>query len=176
MKEIEIKVLDIQKEKIQTKLLKLGAENHGENFIIEKAFDFPKKSGMKINGLLRLRKVNETVELCYKQKIQGNETFKIEEETETTVNDFDITQKILLSIGLEEKRHREKKRTSFTLNNTKIEIDEYPKIPPYIEIEGSEEEIEKTLGLLGFTLEDTCTLTATDVIKQYGENHEFLVF
>ncbi len=176
MKEIEIKILDISKEEMIKKLSHLGAQNHGQHFIIEKAFDFPSNSGMKINGLLRLRKVDEKVELCYKQKINGNENFKIEEEIETTVNDFDITQKILLSIGLKEKRHREKKRTSFTLNNTKIEIDEYPKIPPYMEIEGTEENIKSTLSLLGFTLEDTCTLTATDVIKKCGENHEFLVF
>lgn len=176
MKETEIKILDISKEEMIKKLSDLGAQNHGQHFIIEKAFDFPSNSGMKINGLLRLRKVDEKVELCYKQKIQGNENFKIEEETETTVTDFDITQKILLSIGLKEKRHREKKRTSFTLNNTKIEIDEYPKIPPYMEVEGAEEAIEQTLHLLGFTLQDSCNLTATDVIKKCGENHEFLVF
>lgn len=62
------------------------------------------------------------------------------------------------------------------MNNTKIEIDEYPKIPPYIEIEGSEENIEKTVGLLGYTMSDTCTLTATEVIQEAGENSEFLTF
>lgn len=176
MRETEIKILNIPVLEMEKKLKNLGAEAHGQSFIVEKAFDYPQETGQKIQGLLRLRKVNETVELCFKKKINGNKNFKIEEEIETQVTDFEATEKIFLSLGFEIARHREKKRTSFVLENTKIEIDEYPKISPYMEIEGTEENIEKIVQLLGYTMTDTCTLTATDVIKQSGENHEFLIF
>lgn len=63
MKETEIKILHISVEEIQQRLMALGAQSHGQSLIGEEAFDFPKETGMKINGLLRLRKVNETVEL-----------------------------------------------------------------------------------------------------------------
>lgn len=176
MIETEIKILNINKEQVERALHTLGAEQKGNFFIVEKAFDFPKKSGMKLPGLLRLRKVNERVELCFKEKILASENFKIQEETETTVENFETTVKIFTSMGLEEKRHREKRRISYVLENTKIEIDEYPHIPVYMEIEGTEETIPKVVALLGYSMKDTCTLTASEVIEQHGQNPSFLIF
>ena len=59
-------------------------------------------------------------------------------------------------LGLEEYAHQEKDRTSFTLKNWQFDIDEYPGMPAFLEIEGnSEEEVKKAIKLL--SLEDNRT-------------------
>ena len=53
-------------------------------------------------------------------------------------------------LGLEKYAHQEKDRTSFVLKDWLIEIDQYPGMPPFLEIEGkSEEHIKEAIKLLG---------------------------
>ena len=68
MKEIEIKILDINPEKIRKKLLELGAEKvfDGEVHVI--SFDLPDERLNKAGQHLRVRKVGKQVELCLKCK------------------------------------------------------------------------------------------------------------
>ncbi|MFZ2887050.1 MAG: CYTH domain-containing protein, partial [Minisyncoccia bacterium] len=54
------------------------------------------------------------------------------------------------SIGLEKYAHQEKDRTSFTLKDWSFEIDDYPGMPPFLEIEGtSEEKVHEAITMLG---------------------------
>lgn len=54
------------------------------------------------------------------------------------------------SIGLEKYAHQEKDRTSFTLKHWSFEIDDYPGMPPFLEIEGSSEDhVNEAIKLLG---------------------------
>ena len=52
-------------------------------------------------------------------------------------------------IGLEKYAHQEKVRTSFALKDWSFDIDQYPKMPAFIEIEGtSEESVKEAIKLL----------------------------
>ena len=54
------------------------------------------------------------------------------------------------SIGLERYAHQEKDRTSYAFKKWAFDIDEYPDMPPFLEIEGiSEKHIQESLELLG---------------------------
>lgn len=176
MQEIEIKVLKINKNQLTRQLLALGAKRLGTRFVIEKSFDFKNGTISNHKNLLRLRRLGETVELVYKSFGGKSGKFKIMEETQTEVKNFKIMEKILEKIGLRCIKHREKKRTSFHLGAVQCEIDEYPQIPPYLEIEGSKKDILNTLNKLGIPFSETTSMSATQVLKKYRVAQNFLKF
>ena len=92
-------------------------------------------------------------------------------ETETFVSDPEKMETIILSIGFEKIRTVSKRRRSFVLEGSegKIEIDEYPGIPPLLEIEAeSPEAVERVAKTLGFAPSDLVADSVKDLEKRYG--------
>lgn len=176
MLEIELKILDIDTDAVVQKLLDLGATKGARQFIREEAFDFPDDRIRAKDDVFRLRTIGEKIELVYKSDKQNAGGFQIAKEDEILVSDFDTTKRIIAQLGLTSYRSREKYRTTFTLGEVHVELDEYPKIPAYIEVEGSKEDIVALLAQLGLSMADTCDLTASQVIAQYGEDPYDLCF
>lgn len=88
-------------------------------------------------------------------------------EKEVVVSDFDMTNEILKDLGYEPECYQENKRTRYHLNGVEIDIDSWPRIPPYVEIEGSsEEEVILTAEKLGFSKEDLITLDVENIFRQ----------
>jgi|SRR3989344_2510977 len=176
MKEIELKILNINPKEITKKLLKLGAKSFGERFIIEKHFDFPNGRISNSKESFRLRKLGNKNELAYKHSLIKDKNFKIYEEIETEIINYDDMEKIIKKLGLDMIKYKEKKRISFILKNLKIEIDKYPNIPPYLEIEGNEKDIKSLLKDLGYSLSQTTNMNATNVLKHYNVDSNFQKF
>lgn len=168
MKEIEIKILEINKEEIEKKLTELGAISSGRKHIVEKAFDFPDRKIQTLVELCRIRKFGDKIEFTYKHGVDISAGIRSAEELEVEVSDFDTLEKILNRLGLSTYYYREKYRTSWQLYGAHIEIDECPHIPPFLEIEGAEDTIKKITGLLGYTMDNTSTLTVSGVYQSYG--------
>ena len=65
---------------------------------------------------------------------------------------------------------QENKRTRYHLDGVEIDIDTWPLIPSYVEIEGhSEEEVLATINKLGYTKEDCTTLDTQRIYQEiYG--------
>jgi adenylate cyclase class 2 len=72
-----------------------------------------------------------TVKEIHSDEIDGTE------ETEIAVEDFATTHLLLTKLGFVAKSYQENKRTSYVLDGAQLEVDEWPLIPPYLEIEGS---------------------------------------
>lgn len=90
-------------------------------------------------------------------------------EVETGVTDFDATNELLAKIGFKPKSYQENRRTSFTLDGVQLEIDEWPMIPPYLEIEAeSPEDVYRVAALLGFAEDQLTSENTTKVYARYG--------
>lgn len=176
MQEIELKILNIDKQKTVERLGKMGAEFVEQVKIHDKQFDFPDGRIKQADELLRLRLIGDRGEIAYKDKRRSEDGFKIVEETETHIQDVAAMEKILRKLGLDSKYDREKIRISFKKGNVKFEIDQYPKIPTYIEMEGPKEEITPAVEWLGYAMSDTTDMTATQVLKSYGVDPSSLHF
>lgn len=176
MLEIELKILEIDPQEIEGKFLRLGAKKEGTVLVVDKSFDFSNRFLHKKRQLLRLRALGDKFFLTHKKKTQENKIFKIIEETETEIGDIKTMEIILKKLGLNIVKCREKKRTSFVLGKARCEIDEYPKIPPYLEIEGPKKEILSIVKKLGFSLKDTTKKSASKVLEKYNVNNKFLKF
>lgn len=176
MKEIELKILDINIHKIEDKLINIGAVKIGDNIITEKQYDFSDGRIINNKDLLRLRKIGNKNEIVYKDNKGSDKRFLSFIETQTEVTDFEIMDKILLKIGLQSVRYRQKRRISYKKNNTNFEIDKYPDIPPYLEIEGCKDNIIKYLNLLGYDISESSSMNSTEVLKYYNVDYNYQSF
>ena len=166
-REIEIKVLDIDIKKMLSRLEKLGAKRIGEYNYKRIIYDYPDSSLDKKHAWIRLRTDGRKTTITYK-KINGKGVDRIEEH-ETIVDRFDNARKILTSIGLEEKRTQESRRIMFELDSVEVDIDIWPKVPPYMEVEAkTKEELLKALKKLEIKIKDTRTFTGRELYAHYG--------
>ncbi|WP_218026901.1 hypothetical protein [Nocardia vaccinii] len=86
-------------------------------------------------------------------------------ETEITVDDFTTTHTMLGKLGFTANSYQENQRISFTLDGAQLEIDTWPRIPSYLEIEAStKEDVIRLAELLGYAESD---LTGENTIKIY---------
>lgn len=100
-------------------------------------------------GWLRVRDEGNRITMSIKQ-VLGTEIDQ-QRETELVIDDFDSGVKFLESIGAEKKSYQETKRESWELEGAEIEIDTWPGLNPFVEIEaGSEKEVKRIAEALGF--------------------------
>lgn len=147
-KEIECRFLEIDKELLTKKLRELGAKDGGENFIKETVIYDKELKWRDEQKFVRIRQEGQKTKLTYKdQKIQTVDgTFEIE----FGIDDYAKAELLFKKIGLWPFRHQEKKRHSFKLEGVTIDIDTWPMIPTYVELEGeSEDDLKKVAKMLG---------------------------
>ncbi|MBU0470431.1 MAG: class IV adenylate cyclase [Nanoarchaeota archaeon] len=172
MKEIEVKILDIDVPELIRKLQELGAEKVFEGEITAVFFDFPSDQLEKEGKSLRVRKLGEKVELCLKGKKEKSR-FKVREELEVTTNNFEDTLAIFEKLRFKKRFEGRKRRESYQLNKIKIEIDTYPGIPTFFEVEApSEEEVVETVKKLGFTEEQMSNISVKELFRIYNKKYE----
>ncbi|OGH68922.1 MAG: hypothetical protein A3J66_02150 [Candidatus Magasanikbacteria bacterium RIFCSPHIGHO2_02_FULL_47_14] len=176
MKETELKILDINPDTFVARLEALGAKKIATRKIIDKQFDTPAGDINKKKELLRLRKDDEQGFLAFKTNRVKTEHIQSCDEFEVAVSDIETAEKIIIGLGFIQTRYREKIRTSYLLDDVRVEIEKYPTIPYYIELEGDEPAITALVEKLGYTMDSTTSWTATKVLKHYGEDPSLQVF
>ncbi len=93
-------------------------------------------------------------------------------ETELEVESIEKANNLLEALGFSYKSYQEKKRITYKLNDIILEIDLWPGLKPFMEVEGnSKEEIETILSLLGFKFEDTVSCTVDEIYESLGMDH-----
>jgi len=168
--EFEVKILDIDVDSILAKLHDLGAIKVAEKEQKRYIYNFnPKKE----NSFIRLRtdgaKTTLTIKEIENTKIDGTK------ELEIVVDDFEKTHLMLEKLEYVSIGYQENRRISYTLNNVEIEIDFWPLIPPYLEIEArSVGEVEEMMKQLGFELSRGTSERTSAVYKKYGLDIELI--
>ena len=126
---------------------------------------YAKPEWKSFSGRVRIRKDGERVQVAYKETRQ--ETSKGNIEIEFEVSDVKAAQEFLEKMGLTDPRHQQKRRISYKLDGVGIDIDFWPKIPPYVEIEAPTlKEIETVARKVGLDMKNVCNLDALQVIQQ----------
>lgn len=171
MFEIETKILEIDVEDVKSKLVSLGAKEI-QNTRLYVDWYCPK--GAMESGhpwYLRVRKTSdEKSEISWKslEKFVGNT--RQSDEININVSDFENSKSLLEAIGLIHYAHQEKDRISFTYKDWQFDLDQYPNMPAYLEIEGkSEEHVNEAIKLLGLENHQALSQGETKLIKErYG--------
>jgi adenylate cyclase, class 2 len=166
--EIEVKFLEIDVSAVKAKLAAVGAEDLGEDLLTEIIFWDKDKVWVSERAtrsrFVRLRRNRKGTFLTYKSLRVADD---YAEELETKVGDMDIMTRILEAVGLIIARRQEKQRHTFHLDNVVIDIDTWPGVPTYIELEGqSEPAIKAVAEKLGFAWDNGVFDTAAGVIEK----------
>jgi adenylate cyclase class 2 len=148
--EIETKVLDIDTIKINDILLKLGAiKVQDTRFVV----DWYRLKGV-IEGqdpwFLRIRSRSDgSSELTWKAKSDILGVARRHKEINFAISQPESLGDLFEEIGLERYAHQEKDRISWNYKEWRFDIDKYPNMPPFIEIEGqSEYHVKEGIKLL----------------------------
>ena len=115
--------------------------------------------------MVRLRKSKTQKLLNYKH----NQTDLLggTEEIEINVDDLTKTKQLLEALGLKAFRVQEKKRHSFKWAGVTLTLDEQPKVPVYLEIEGpSEQLLTDAARALGLDWNEAHFESSRDFIEQ----------
>ena len=162
--EYEVRVLEIDVESVKKQLKEIGATFEWDLLQRRYVYDFiPKVDGKWIRLRTNGEKTTLTIKNVVTSKIDGTQ------ELEIVVDDFDKTNQILNELGYQPKGYQENRRIQYRLDDVEIDIDYWPKIPTYLEIEGpSEEKVYEVLEKLGFIKSRATTRDVEGVYQDYG--------
>jgi adenylate cyclase class 2 len=162
--EYEVRLLEIDVDGIKKRLEEVGAEFCWDKLQRRYVYDFIPKVDSK---WIRLRTNGEKTTLTIKNLVSSE--IDGTQELEIVVDNFERTNLILKELGYEAKGYQENRRVQYMLNGVEIDIDYWPLIPTYLEIEGpSEEKVYETLELLGFSKDSATTRDVEGIYLDYG--------
>ncbi len=153
MTEIEAKFININKKEIIAKLEKLGAQKVFDERLLRRCvYELPNTSE---NAWARVRDEVDKVTMTYKNIL----TNKVDgvKEIELIIDSFEKGRDFLKALGLKERAYQESKRIRYNIpsENVEFDIDTWPGLEPWIEIEAkSEDTVRKYTKRLGFNWED----------------------
>ena len=174
-REIKFKVDDLLtfKKKIESE----GGVYVSEFFEDNIVFDDEEETLRKSKVILRLRKSDRII-LTVKKQIK-KDRFKIMDEHEIEVSDFNKTIMLLNILGYKKVFRYQKRREIFSFINTKLFFDDTP-IGCFIEIEGGEAEIESTATILGLNVEDGISKNYMEIFREHckitGKKRNDMIF
>ena len=171
MHEIETKILEVNTDNILTKLKSLGAIETKNTRLYVDWYCIKEALTAKHPWYLRVRKTTDgKSEISWKslETFVGNT--RQSKEINIDVSDFEKAKDLLSAIGLEHYAHQEKDRISFSLKEWNFDLDQYPKMPAYLEIEGnSEEHVGEAIKLLELENHEALSQGETKLIRErYG--------
>ena len=134
-----------------------------------------KKYGINPNKWVRVRETNGRTTITIKhilnpdlQKDSKEEIQRVM-ETEMEVPSIEEANSILEQLGFSFRNYQEKNRAAYSVDGVEVDIDSWPMIPSYVEIENdSNELIKSTIEKLGLQEHEIVSCNTADVYKKYG--------
>lgn len=162
--EYEVKILDIDPTAMTQRILDAGGELLGTSLQRRYVYDITPGDASQ---WARLRDNGNRVTLAVKEI--NHDGIDGTTETEVTVDDFTTAHTLLAKLGYTAKSYQENRRTSFALNGATLDIDHWPLIPPYLEIEGdTAEAVHAVTSKLGLDPTDLTSENTTKIYRRYG--------
>lgn len=146
--EVEAKFTSVDHDSMRKKLGEMNAAlTHPMRLMKRVTIDSPYMKSK--DAFLRIRDQGDKTTITYKQfdelSLSGAK------EIEIVVDDFEHAVALLAAAGLEHGSFQESKRETWKLDGVTIELDEWPWLDPYVEIEGLDEKsVKDVANTLGF--------------------------
>jgi len=167
--EFEATYLDVDKNEIREKLKTLGAtllrpeyKQRRNNFDLQ-------NFGRNFWEWARIRDEGDKITMAYKC-IPLDATIGDQKEIEFSISDFDLGTEFLESLGAQKTNYSETLRETWKLDGVTIDIDTWPHLEPYVEIESdSEDSVKSVSEKLGFDYTNAKFCGAGEIYKmKYG--------
>lgn len=165
-KEIEIRLLNINREEFIKEIEKIGAKK--VDSFLQRRFVYD-LTPIQENKWIRLRTNGESSTLTIKEVVD-KDAIDGTNELEIKVDDFDKTNSILEELNYFHRNYQENYREIYVIDDVEISIDSWPLIPTYVEFEAKKkEDIYELLNKIKYNKDD---LTTLDVTSIYNEIYE----
>jgi len=189
MLEKEIKILEVDVEKLQKQLEVLGAKKTFEGYIHDVYYDFPDDGTHKMEENKRIFRVRKKWDIhmytIKRKRIDETEWWekwvKIADEWEREITDVESFTKVLEKYWMKATREKKKYRISYALDWIEFDIDDYfwqedrSLIPPLLEIEASsKEEIKNWIKKLWLENNKQVDWGSKKLFKNYGVDYNWL--
>ncbi len=162
--EIELRLLNIDKNKFIKDIKKLGAKKDSSFLQRRYVYDF---NPVDKNKWIRLRTNGKKTTLTIKNIIDKH-AIDGTKELEIIVDDFEKTNLILNDLGYVHRNYQENYREIYNLDGVEISIDSWPLIPTYVEFEAkSEKDIYNLLDKIDYNKDDITTLDVVSIYDKY---------
>ena len=184
LKEVDNLTTEEKQEKLKKKtsskflgtiLKRTSDEKLLETFLDTSIVDTIKEYGINPNKWVRLRNTNGKTTITIKHilnpKIQEENGSNLQKvmETEMEVPSIEDGNSILEQLGFCFRNYQEKERVTYDVNGVEVDIDSWPLIPTYVEIENdSDEIIFDTVRKLGLQQHEIVSCNTADVYNKYG--------
>lgn len=165
--EIEVKFF-VDKQALEGRLVQQGAcLVVPRRLMRRKVFDFPpalREHDLQLRA--RVRDEGDKITMTLK-KTKLPHTIDSVQELELVIDSFEAGTSFLVQSGYEFLSYRENFRTSWELDQAKIDIDEWPGLPAYAEIEApSIEELKRIAACLGIQEAQFMTCSVDKLYEQ----------
>jgi len=128
--------------------------------------------GINPNKWIRLRETDNLTTIATKNILEKkpDENRQPVLETEIGVSSILQSNELLEQFGFVYRNYQEKRRITFMVNNVEVDIDFWPLIPPYMEIESTDEKINEIIDLLNLKDYEIVSCNTEEVYKKYNIN------
>jgi len=172
--EFETQVLDVDVDNIKKRLKDLSATGGKRVFSRRWVFDLEKDKDGMCGKWIRVREMDGKTKIT--MKIKSGSGITDTKEIEVSSDDFETTAKLFKNMDcFIDIVYQENYRTSFDLDGVEINIDEWPKVPAFLDIEASnEKDVHNALDKLGLIGKDAGHIGHVEIYKKYGfDLHSF---
>lgn len=153
MREVELKAvvddLDARRKQVE----RAGGKETFAGRLIDRRYDSAHSELLSRDHVLRLRVYERNGKreghLDWKGETRYEDGYKVRDEISTSVGDPDVFAMILANLGLRIVREIEREIAQYSLAGAAVRFERYPRMDDLVEVEGTPEEIEKAIGLLG---------------------------
>ncbi len=164
--EYECSFVDIDIDAFKEKIKSLKLEKISDDMQKRYVYDF---NPVNPNSWVRLRTNGKKTTLAVKD-IKNKYSIGGTSKLETEVENFDVTNEILIRLGYVARNYQENRREEYKYKNVIVKIDYWPLINPYVKIEGScESDVLEAAKQLELPSDNMTTLDVESIYKQiYG--------
>ncbi len=148
-----------------------NANNDYNKLFSDELLKLLKKTNENFSKWVRLRQTGDETSITIKKIVNSKCEYDLDavNELEIKISSIEEGKQLLEDLGYFFERHQIKMRIAYDYKNTEIVIDKWPKLPPYVEVEGpTREEIDEAVLMLGYKVEDAIVINTDDVYSKIG--------
>jgi adenylate cyclase class IV len=171
MLEVELKSVVDDVDRCRAAVERAGATLVFAGRLEDRRWDTPDRAMLARDHVLRVRVYrgggHSRAELDWKGPTRRDGTYKLREELGTSVSDPDSLEQILAQLGYEVSIAIDRVIVQYDLGGTMIRFEHYPRMDDLVEVEGTPEQIEQAIGVLGLARDGFTTDRLPDFVRRY---------
>jgi predicted adenylyl cyclase CyaB len=171
MLEVELKSVVDDVDRCRAAVERAGATLVFAGRLEDHRWDTPDRAMLAKDHVLRVRVYrgggHSRAEIDWKGPTRRDGTYKLREELGTSVSDPDALEQILAQLGYEISIAIDRVIVQYDLDGTMIRFEHYPRMDDLVEVEGTPEQIEQAITVLGLARDGFTTDRLPDFVRRY---------